>query len=169
MNFNWAFGFEGATLLKREYFGMGFQHKIRKLTDDGVKYFPYVGLQYFVNFYYQYKPLNIDFKFMAGQFLARDKGIRIEGGRTFQSGLRVGLWYTLTNANDVVNSSRYYDKGFSITMPLDIFMNQTSRTRIGYAMAAWLRDCGAIAATGKTLYPTLYWERYNYRPGLTPY
>jgi len=169
VNFNWAIGFQAATLFKRDYFGLGFQRKIRKLTDDGVKYFPYTGLQYFVDFYYQYKPLNIDFKISAGQFLARDKGIRIEGGRTFESGLRVGLWYTLTNANDLVNNSRYYDKGFSITMPLDIFMNQTSRTRIGYSMAAWLRDCGAIAATGKPLYPTLYWERYNYRPGLSPY
>jgi hypothetical protein len=169
VNMNWAIGFEASGLLKREYFGMGFQHKIRKLTDEGVKYFPYTGLQYFVDVYYQYKPLNIDFKVSAGQFLARDKGVRFEGGRTFQSGLRVGLWYTLTNANDVVNGSRYYDKGFSITMPLDIFMNQTSRTRIGYAMAAWLRDCGARAGTGKPLYPTLYWERYNYKPGLSPY
>jgi hypothetical protein len=164
VNTNWAIGFEASTLLKREYYGIGFQHKIRKLTNDGVKHFPYIGLQYFVDVYYQYTPLNLDFKISAGQFLARDKGARFEGGRTFKSGLRVGLWYTLTNANDVVNGSRYYDKGFSITMPLDIFMNQTSRTRIGYSMAAWLRDCGAKAATGKSLYPTLYWERYNYNP-----
>jgi len=162
VNVNWALGFQAATFLKRQYYGLGFQRKIRKLTDDGVKHFPYTGLQYFVDAYYQYQPLNLDFKISVGQFLARDKGIRIEGGRTFQSGLRVGLWYTLTNANDVVNGSRYYDKGFSISMPLDIFMNQTSRTRVSYAMAAWLRDCGAIAATGKALYPTLYWERYNY-------
>lgn len=162
VNFNWAIGFEAATLLKREYFGMGFQ-KVRKLTSEGLKYFPYTGLQYFVDFYYQYLPFNLDFKISAGQFLARDKGIRLEGARTFQSGLRFGLWYTWTNANDVVNYERYYDKGFSITMPLDLFMNQTSRTRIGYSMSAWLRDCGARAGTGKSLYPTLYWERFNYQ------
>jgi hypothetical protein len=80
------------------------------------------------------------------------------------SGLRVGLWCTFTNAGDVVNRERYYDKGFSITLPLDIFMNQSSRTRVGYSMSAWLRDCGARAASGKPLYPTLYWERYNYKP-----
>jgi hypothetical protein len=164
VNSQWAIGFEASTLLKRRYFGMGFTHKIRKLTDSGYQFFPYTGLQYFVDFYYQYKPLSLDFKISAGQFLARDKGIRLEGGRTFLSGLRVGLWYTFTNANDVVNNKRYYDKGFSITLPLDIFMNQSSRTRIGYSMAAWLRDCGARAATGKPLYPTLYWERYNYKP-----
>ena len=166
VNFNWAFGFEVSSLLKREYYGVGFQHKIRKLTDNGYDYFPYTGFQYFAEFYYQYKPFNLDFKFSAGQFLARDKGIRLEGGRTFQSGLRVGLWYTLTNAEDVVNQHRYYDKGFSITMPLDLFLNKSSRTRIGYSMSAWLRDCGARAATGKQLYPTLYWERFNGVPGI---
>jgi len=164
VNSNWAIGCEASTLLKRRYFGIGFTHKIRKLSDDGYIWIPYTGLQYFLDFYYQYKPLNLDFKVSAGQFLARDKGIKLEGGRTFSSGLRVGLWYTFTNAGDVVNDKRYYDKGFSITMPLDIFMNKSSRTRIGYAMSAWLRDCGARAATGKPLYPTLYWERYNYKP-----
>ena len=28
-------------------------------------------------------------------------------------------------------------------------------------MSAWLRDCGAIAATGKELHRTIYYERYN--------
>ncbi|MCC6128077.1 MAG: YjbH domain-containing protein [Chlamydiae bacterium] len=158
---NWAIGFEVSPLWKRKYFGVGFQHKIRKWTDDGCEFLPYTGLQYFLEAYYQYQPLSLDFRLSAGQFLARDKGIRIEGGRTFESGLRVGLWYTLTNAGDVVNGQRYYDKGFSITMPLDFFLNKSSRTRIGYAMSAWLRDCGARAASGKQLYPTLFWERFN--------
>lgn len=161
---SWAIGFEAAVVWKRRYYGLGFYDKIRKLTPQGVLWVPYIGVQYFVDFYYDYKPLDLDFKISAGQFLARDKGIRLEGGRTFPSGLRVGLWYTFTNANDVVNNQRYYDKGFSITMPLDIFMNQSSRARIGYGMSAWLRDCGAKAATGKELYQTIYYERYNPHP-----
>ncbi len=160
---DWAIGFDVATVFKRSYYGMGFQ-KVRKYTNKGYKYFPFTGLQYFVDFYYEYKPFGLDFKVSAGQFLARDKGIRCDVGRIFPSGLRVGLWYTLTNAEDVVNNSRYYDKGFSITMPLDLFMNKSSRTRIGYSMSAWLRDCGAISATGKELYRTLYWERFNPKP-----
>lgn len=161
---NWAIGMEAASLLKRSYYGIGFQDKVRKLTNDGVTYVPYRGLQYFLDVYYQYRPLSLDFKFRLGQFLAKDKGLRIEGGRTFASGVRIGLWYTFTNAGDVVNQERYYDKGFSITIPLDLFLNHSSRTRIGYAMSAWLRDCGAMASTGKPLYPTLFWQRYHTKP-----
>src|SRR5690606_32032041 len=58
---NWAFGFEVSPLLKRDYFGLGFQRKIRKWTATGCEYFPYTGLQYFAEFYYQYQPLNLDF------------------------------------------------------------------------------------------------------------
>ncbi len=161
---NWAVGFQTATLLKRGYYGIGFQRKIRKLTHEGPIFLPYTGFQYFADFYYQYKPLSLDFKVSAGQFLARDKGVRIEGGRTYSSGLRFGLWITLTNARDEVNGHRYYDKGFSITLPFDLFLSKSSRTRVGYSMSAWLRDCGAISATGKQLYPTLFWERYNSKP-----
>lgn len=158
---NWAIGFETAALLKRSYYNLGFQRKIRKWTSKGAIFVPYTGFQYFIDFYYQYKPFNLDFKVSAGQFLARDKGIRIEGGRTFCSGLRVGLWYTLTNAGDTIGGKRYYDKGFSISLPLDLFLMKSSRTRLTYSMSAWLRDCGAVAATGKQLYNTLFWERFN--------
>lgn len=157
----WALGFESAVVWKRTYYGLGCTNKIRKLTDEGLTHVPFIGFQYFVDFYYDYKPLNLDFRFRVGQFLARDKGIRLEGGRTFLSGLRLGLWWTFTNAKDVVNNHRYYDKGISLSLPLDLFMNQSSRTRIGTALAAWLRDCGARAYTGKELYQTIFWERYN--------
>ncbi|MDE3045296.1 MAG: YjbH domain-containing protein [Verrucomicrobiota bacterium] len=160
---NWAIGFEVAGLRKRDYFGLGFQG-VRKLTSQGYQYFHYTGLQYFVDFYYEYKPFHLDFKVTAGQFLAFDKGIRLDASRMFSSGLRVGLWYTFTNANDVINGHRYYDKGFSITLPLDFFLNKSSRTRVGYSMAAWLRDCGQRASSGKQLYNTVYYERFNPNP-----
>ncbi len=161
---NWAIGVEGATLLKRNYHGLGFQHRVRKLDGFTPKYVPYYGLQYFLNLYYQYRPLKLDFKASIGQFLAWDKGIRLEGYRTFPSSLRVGLWITYTNGNDRIGGSRYFDKGFSVTMPLDIFLNKSSRTRIGYGMAAWLRDVGQKSNTGKELYETLFFERFNSTP-----
>ncbi len=161
---NWAIGAQAAVVFKRKYSGLGFQKKIRKLQGIEPTYLPFIGFQYFLDIYYDFKPLNLDFKVSFGQFLAKDKGVKINVARTFQSGLRVGLWYTFTNGKDEVNGKRYFDKGISLSIPIDIFMNQSSRSRLGYGMAAWLRDVGAKAQTGKELYPTIYFERYNQNP-----
>lgn len=156
-----AAGVEGAGVLKRRYHGFGFFHKVDQFHhhEDLKKH--YVGLQYFLNLYYQFKPLDLNFKLKIGQFLARDKGVRIEVMRYFPSGLRFSLWLTLTNAHDQVNGRTYFDKGFAFTIPLDIFLRQSSRQFTTYGMSAWLRDIGAIAETGNRLYDLLYEERFD--------
>ena len=156
---NWAIGLEGATVLKRNYSGLGFQHKIRKLNGFTPEYVPFVGYQYFLDLYYDFNPLQMDIKVSIGKFLARDKGVRFEVTRYYPSGMRFSLWYTLTNANDFVNRQKYHDKGIAFQMPLDIFLKKSSRSMIGYAMSSWLRDIGARAATGIPLYSTVHWER----------
>lgn len=152
-------GLDFAALWKRNYSGMGFTDKVYKFDGQSTIKVPFVGQQYFLDLYYNFKPLNLDFKFSLGQFLAKDKGIRIEASRTFKSGLSVSVWYTFTNAGDVVNGNRYFDKGIAFSLPLDVFMNKSSKTRIGYALSAWLRDIGSRVFTGNDLFHTLYYER----------
>jgi hypothetical protein len=158
-NSNWAVGFEGAGFLKRDYTGIGFTGSIRKLNGTSPHYFHFLGFQYFLDLYYTFKPLALDFKIKAGCFLARDKGARFEVSKWFPSGFRFMLWYTLTNGHDKVNGRTYYDKGFGLSFPLDFFLSQSSRNYINEAMSAWLRDVGASAETGKELYMTLREER----------
>ncbi len=160
---NWAIGLEAAGVFKRKYEGVGVTTRIRKFEGFCPTFVQYFGTQYFLNFYYQYQPLQVDFKFALGQFLAKDKGIRIEMSRMFESGLRVGLWWSFTNGNDVVNHERYFDKGFYVSIPMDIFLLKSSRTRLNYSMNAWLRDIACQAFTGKTLYETIFYERMNPR------
>ena len=162
VNSNWAVGLEFAAVLKRYYQGVKFKHNTWQLRDGRYVEVPFVGIQYFLDLYYDFKPLNMDLLVSAGQFLAKDKGVRIDVGRYFKSGLRFSLWCTFTNGHDRVNGHTYFDKGFSFMIPLDMFLKQSSRNYIGYAMAAWLRDVGARAETGKKLYWTLEEERYNY-------
>lgn len=157
----WAIGGEFATLLKRHYHGVKFTTKIRRLEGTTPTYEHFIGIQYFLDLYYYFEPLKIRFKAMVGQFLAKDKGVRFEAGRLFESGLRVSLWYTITNAHDKMHGNTYYDKGVSFAIPLDMFLRQSSRNFLGYAMDAWLRDCGAIGETGKPLYNILFEERYD--------
>ena len=158
---NWAIGAEEATVWKRRYHGLSFTHKIRRLHGHRVTHEPFLGVQYFANLHYTLKPWNLDFKIKAGQFLAKDKGVRFEVSHWFSSGLKVSLWCTVTNGHDHVNHKTYYDKGFAFALPLDFFLRQSSRTYLGYAMSAWLRDVGASAETGKALYPTIRLERLD--------
>lgn len=160
---NWAIGAEEATVWKRRYKGLGFTNKIRILKGVRATHEHFLGVQYFLNFYYTLKPWNLDCKITAGQFLAKDRGVKFEINRWFKSGLQVGLWYTITNGHDHVNHHIYYDKGFAFYIPIDMFLRQSSPTYVGYAMSAWLRDIGAIANNGKSLYPTIRLERLNLR------
>ncbi|MBI5274540.1 MAG: YjbH domain-containing protein, partial [Chlamydiales bacterium] len=148
-------GLQAATVLKRNYTGLGFQTKVRRLNGFAPEYEKYVGLQYFFDIYYDVKPIDMDVHIQIGQFLAKDKGARFEVTKYFPSGLRFSIWYTLTNASDMVNGSVHHDKGIAFTIPFDVFLSKSSRNMIGYAMAAWLRDAGATAATGKPLFPTI--------------
>lgn len=150
-----AVGLEAATVLKRNYTGFGFQHEVRRLSGNKPVYEKYIGVQYFLDLYCDVKPLDIALQVQVGQFLAKDRGAKFMATKYFPSGLRFSLWYTVTNAKDVVNSHIHHDKGIAFVIPFDVFLAKSSRSMIGYSLSAWLRDAGAIAATGKPLYPTI--------------
>lgn len=155
----WAVGIEATMLKKRSYNGSGFVDKIRKLSGFKTGYEKYRAYQYFLDIYYDFKDFNLDFKVSAGQFLAKDKGIKTLICRYFPSGLRLSTWFTYTTKRDYVNGKRYHDYGISLSMPLDIFSSSSMRTRWHYGLSAWLRDVGARSQTGKTLYQIVDDER----------
>lgn len=158
-NGNWAAGFEGAVLKKRQTNGLGFTNKIRKLHGFIPTYQNFTGSQWFFNYYYDWKEICLEFKLKFGQFLARDFGARYEVSRYFKSGLRITFWYTRTNGHDIINGETYFDKGIMISMPLDVFYTQSSRQRWQYGMSAWLRDVGFSAFTGYDLYNMINEQR----------
>ncbi|MEI8365231.1 MAG: YjbH domain-containing protein [Parachlamydiaceae bacterium] len=147
-----AVGLEGSILKKRRYSGLGFTNHIRQLDGFRPTYKKFLGSQYFLNVYYDLACANVDFKVSAGKFLANDWGVRSEISRYFPSGLRLTLWYTVTNGHDKINGKTYYDKGVSFSMPFDIFYTCSERTYWNYGMSAWLRDVGVQASTGMQLY-----------------
>lgn len=162
VNSNWAIGLECAATYKRRYQGIAFTNHVKQLKKTGYIEIPFTGMQYFLDIYYDCKPLHVDLQMSVGRFLAKDKGVRIELGHYFPSGLRFSLWMTITNGHDRVNGRVYYDKGFCFVLPLDLFFPRSSRNYLGFSMSAYLRDVGARAKTGASLYDTLYRARYNY-------
>jgi hypothetical protein len=159
---NWAVGAEAAVVWKRRYSGLRFTDEVSRFTSKGEEVHEhFLGVQYFANLIYDFKPLDLLFEVKGGQFLAKDKGARIQVTRYFPSGAQFSLWVTLTNGDDKVNGRTYFDKGFAFHIPFDIFLKKSSRTFLTQAMSAWLRDVGAISRSGKPLFPILYEERYD--------
>ncbi|MCE5319196.1 MAG: YjbH domain-containing protein [Parachlamydia sp.] len=152
VNSCWAIGVEGAQLFKRKHSGLGFTNKVRKLEGFRPTHRHFHFGQYFLDLYYKWHASEIDLKVQIGKFLANDYGMRLELTRYFPSGLRVGIWQTWTNGHDRINGKLYFDKGIFFSMPLDIFYTHSDRSRFHYGLSAWLRDVGAISATGKGLY-----------------
>lgn len=159
---NWAYGADIAVVWKRKFSGLGFTNTITRFNSKGEEIREsFIGVQAFFNLHYDFKPLDLLFELKVGQFLAKDRGARFQVTRYFPSGARFSLWMTATNGKDKVNGRNYFDKGFAFEIPFDIFLKKSSRTFLTYAMSAWLRDVGAISATGEPLYFTLYEERYD--------
>jgi len=161
VNSCFAFGIEGAALIKREPSGFELTGNIRKLVGLTPTYPHLCPVQYFATLYYQSDSTGMEASIKGGQFLARDMGARFEVTKTFQSGIKVGLWYTYTNAVDILNGDNYHDKGVIISIPFDLFSTCSRKKRIEQRMAAWQRDVGQVARTGKTLYNTLRIERFR--------
>lgn len=151
-----AIGIEGSLVKKRTTTGIGFTNKIRRLNGFTPVYENFTGHQGFLSLHYDFKEAELEFGIKAGRFLARDLGIRFDISRYFDSGLRLTFWYTQTNGRDRINGQIYYDKGVSISMPLDIFYTHSSRKRFTYGMSAWLRDVGQFISLKESLY-----ERIN--------
>ncbi len=145
----WTVGFEIAKVWKRRYAGLGFTSTIPRYNGTELTSIPFTGIQYFVDF--SAHVYSLDCKLAVGQFLAGDRGARLDVTRLFKSGLRIGFWTTVTDGHDAMGHRPYYDKGISVGLPLDFFLPHPSRNHIGTAMAAWLRDVGARSATGRPM------------------
>lgn len=158
-NSHFAVGLEASILRKRKTHGLSLSPRIRRFNGFIPHYVRFTGTQFFLDLYYDNPSLEMDMKMSVGQFLAKDTGVRWEVGRYFSNGFRVMMWYTMTNAHDKVNGSTYYDKGIGFSMPLDIFYPYSTRDKWRYSIAAWLRDCGYRASTGKGLYELIHDQR----------
>ncbi|MBN4067215.1 YjbH domain-containing protein [Simkania negevensis] len=157
-----AFGFEYSLIKKRRYSGLGFQKTLRRFegTPSVLMHDSYTFLkQYFLNAYCNIESLHTDIRISLGKFLAKDIGVKTEVGRYFPNGLRVSVWYTVTNGYDEINDSRYFDKGITISFPIDLLKPKSAKTKFDYSARVWGRDVGVKSDTGTPLYNILLDER----------
>lgn len=115
--------------------------------------------------HYRLPELGVTATARIGRFLAKDNGVRFELSRRFRSGFEFGVWYTLTDGNDITTpgspSSPYHDKGFFFTIPIASLLTKDTRTTAGFSLAPWTRDVGQMVASPGDLYRLVEFNRPN--------
>lgn len=85
---------------------------------------------------------DVKLSFNVGQFLAKDKGVRFEFERKFDSGITVGAYAAITDISAEEYGEGSFTKGFYISIPFDIFSLRPSMSRGNIPWSPISRDGG---------------------------
>ncbi len=105
--------------------------------------------------YYQMPVYDLFAYVSAGRYLAGDVGATFSLARTFDSGVTVGAFFTLTDVPFDEFGEGSFDKGFFIQIPFDIFLTRSTRRRGTFAFRPLTRDGGQKVEIPGRLYGLL--------------
>lgn len=131
-----------------------------KLSDDITKTYK----TYYLNLYGQIWPsLGLEAGLKIGQFLAEDKGFRLEMRRAFKY-FTVGAWYTDTDTDHMISPENRgnKEKGVFITIPLSLFTNRDRRGSLTYTFSSFTKDPGQSVRQPSLLYPVDPYSSVNH-------
>jgi hypothetical protein len=111
--------------------------------------------------YYRLPWDDILVKLSAGRYLARDRGATLDVSRRFRSGIVAGIFATKTNVSASQFGEGSFDKGVYLTVPLNLFFTQSSRTNASLLFRPLTRDGGQKAADGRELYQLIDGTDYH--------
>ena len=97
----------------------------------------------YITGYYTLPGNKIDASVRVGRYLAKDFGATFELSRRFESGVRVGAFATVTNVSAARFGEGSFDKGFYLSVPLDLLYTRHVRSNIGVEYRPLIRDGGA--------------------------
>ena len=89
----------------------------------------------------------------VGRYLAGDVGATVTLERTFANGWRVGAFASRTDVSARDFGEGSFDKGLTLTVPLDYFAGRSTGRERGAVIRPVLRDGGARLAAPDRLYP----------------
>ncbi|WP_428772720.1 YjbH domain-containing protein [Vibrio sp.] len=92
------------------------------------------------------------FKVSAGQFLGGDKGARVDFSKQFKSGVTVGAFATFTNLTAEEYGEGSFNKGFYVSIPMDIVTIKPSTSRATIAWQPITRDGGQMLSKRHNLF-----------------
>ncbi len=88
----------------------------------------------------------------AGRYLAKDSGVTVDIGRSFDNGVRLGAWATKTNVSAEKFGEGSFDKGIYLKIPFDVMTTVRGGGVANLAYHPLTRDGGAKLDKGFNLY-----------------
>ena len=88
----------------------------------------------------------------AGRYLAKDRGVTLDFSRRFPSGIRVGAFATFTNVSAEQFGEGSFDKGFYISIPLELLLTRRTQQTGNLLFRPLTRDGGQKLGIGPRLY-----------------
>ena len=144
----WALGLDMNYVKQRDFDGLfGFQD--------------YEVLTGHVSYYHRLPYYEILSTVSVGRYLAKDVGATLELSRTFDSGVSFGVFATVTDVSSEEFGEGSFDKGFFMSIPLDLFFEKSNRRRTGFTFRPVTRDGGARLAVPKRLYSVSEGSNYD--------
>jgi hypothetical protein len=137
-----GYGFETLYRPFSKNYGVGFElwHAYQRDYDQMFKLRDYNTITGFTTFYYHEPRSNILFKLKGGRYLAKDSGFTFDVSRIFRSGLRAGVFFSLTDISAEEFGEGSFDKGFYFFVPVDIFSPRYFKRTFGWGLKPITRD-----------------------------
>ena len=155
--FELMFGGAGGEVLYAPYgkpwaLGGEFYWVKQRAFDAGFAFLPYSTTTGHLSLYYDLPFNGLTGKIHTGRYLAGDDGATFELSRSFDSGVEVGVFTTLTDVSAERFGEGSFDKGFYINFPFDMFSLTSSRARRSFVFRPTTRDGGQRVAASYRLY-----------------
>jgi hypothetical protein len=136
---------------------------VRQRGFDGkFDFLPYHTTTGHLAVYYKLPYYDLTAKVSTGRYLAGDDGQTYDLSRTFASGVTVGVFATRTDVPAEKFGEGSFDKGFYVTIPLDLFYLKSTRRTGTFAFRPVTRDGGARLGAGESLYDAV--DQYRKHP-----
>ena len=141
--------------------GLDLNHVVQRGFHDLFGFRPYQVTTGHLSFYYKLPFYNLQAAVHVGRYLAGDKGATFELSREFAGGIRAGIFFTRTNVSAQQFGEGSFDKGFMISVPIDLLLGEPSQTYATYVYRPLTRDGGQMLDIAHPLYD----ETDGYDPG----
>jgi hypothetical protein len=135
----WAIGAEIWSVRQRDY----------EMMFDFLDYTTEIG---FINMYYEEPRSKINLAIKGGRFLAGDSGINFDFHRRFQTGLRLGAFFSVTDISKAEFGEGSFDKGFYFHIPIESFFSTFRSENVGWGLRPLTRDGAAYLAHSHHLF-----------------